>query len=139
LVPPEIIEAGKTGQPLPPKEPQMDPALIIKQQELQLKAMTAQQDMMHKEKQLNFEMQKLMMQSHESGIDFTKEIAKLQHQKEELHAQLEEQKLRYSAEMSRINADMHQHHTGNILKILTHEPDHLSPKYHQSNKKESKE
>jgi hypothetical protein len=37
MVPPEIIEAGKTGQPLPPKQPQPDPMVMIKMQELQLK------------------------------------------------------------------------------------------------------
>src|ERR1700690_3459019 len=29
IVPPEIIEAGKTGQPIPPKPPQPDPMMMI--------------------------------------------------------------------------------------------------------------
>ena len=41
MVPPEIVQAGKTGQPLPPKQPQPDPGTstmaMAKMKETQLK------------------------------------------------------------------------------------------------------
>jgi len=125
LVAPEIIEAGKTGQPIPPKPQQPDPIIMLKMQELQFKQQEAQMNVQIKMKDLELKEQKLMMESHSTGVEFSKEIQKIQMQREEMVAKLHEQEQRFNAEMSRINADMHQNHTQNIVKILTHQPNHF--------------
>ncbi len=109
IVPPEIIEAGKSGQ-MPQKgqqapnpdeqamaaEAQFKQAQIqIKQQELQLKMEEAR--MKQEQMQMEIEMKRL-----------------------ELMAELEEQKLRYLAETDRTQSDNAISHANNITKILTH-------------------
>jgi len=125
LVAPEIIEAGKTGQPIPPKPQQPDPIIMLKMQELQFKQQESQMNAQLKMKDLELKEQKLMMESHSTGVEFSKEIQKIQMQREQMVAQMHEQEQRFQAEMSRINADMHQNHTQNIVKILTHQPNHF--------------
>lgn len=125
LIPPEIIEAGKTGQPLPPKPPQQDPMLMLKQQELQFKMQQAQQSANEKAQELQMKENELMMKSHQAGVDFSKEIQKVQAQKEEAAAKLKEQELRYQGEMAHIASEMHKTHSQNVVKILTHQPNHF--------------
>ena len=141
LVPPEILEAGKTGKPLPPKEPEQDPMIMLKQQELQLKAQKLQLEMqesqmraLEKAQEIQLEEQKLMMQSHQDGVEFNKHIQELELKKQETAAKLKEQEMRFSAEMKRIEADLHLNHTQNVVKILTHQPNHFKA----SNTKEMK-
>lgn len=125
IVPPEIIQAGKTGQPLPPKPPQQDPMIAIKQQELQMKMQQSMMDAQSKAHELQLKEQDLIMRSHQAGVDFTKELQTLQVQKEQTAAQLREQELRYDAEMKHIAAEQHRNHTQNVVKILTHQPNHF--------------
>lgn len=125
IVPPEIIQAGKTGEPLPPKQPQQDPMIAIKQQELQLKMQQAQMDAQAKQQELQLKEHDLMMRSHQAGVDFSKEIEKIEMQKQAAEAKLQEQELRYKAEMTKIAHDAHMNHTGNVVKILTHQPNHF--------------
>jgi hypothetical protein len=125
LIPPEIIEAGKTGQPLPPKPPQQDPMLELKMQELQLKMQEAQAKAQLEQQKIALDEQKLMMESHQAGIDFSKELQKLEAEKEQVSMQLKEQELRFHGEMARIQADMHKNHSQNVVKILTHQPNHF--------------
>jgi hypothetical protein len=125
MVPPEIIEAGKTGQPLPPKQPQPDPMVMIKMQELQLKKQQMEMEAQNKIKQMELEEMKIMMQSHQAGVDFTKELAKIQMERQVAEAQLIENEKRYDAEMQRIQADLHMTHGQNVVKILTHQPNHF--------------
>lgn len=125
VVPPEIIEAGKTGKPLPPKPPQQDPMLALKQQELLLKMKDSILQAQSKAHELNLKEQQLVMDSHQAGLNFSTEIAKLKSEKEEALAKAQEQQLRYDAEMKRIAADQHSNHTQNVVKILTHQPNHF--------------
>ncbi len=132
MVPPEIIKAGKTGQPIPPKEPEPDPMVMIKMQELQLKQQKLQMDMQlaqikaqEEAQKIQLEEQKLLMQSHIEGANFHKELQVLESKKEESLAKLKEQEMRYTAELKRIEADLHMNHLQNTVKILTHQPNHF--------------
>ncbi len=125
VIPPEIIEAGKTGQPLPPKPPQQDPMVMLKQQELQMKMQDSMMEHQARAHELQLEEQKLVMNSHQAGVDFTKEIQKIQMQQKQIEAQILDQQMRFKAEMANIAHDAHMNHTQNVVKILTHQPNHF--------------
>ena len=125
IVPPEIIEAGKTGKPLPPKPPQQDPMIAIKQMELQHKMMQTQLEAQAKAHELQLAEQKLMMESHSKGVDTAAKMQELQMKQQQNEATLHERMLSYQAEMARINADIHLGHSSNIKDILTHQPNHF--------------
>jgi len=123
LVPQEIIEAGKTGKPLPPKQPEPSPDMImvqLKQQELQHKMQQAQQEAQQKAKELEVKQQELQRKAIETHQDMSVQWAKLEAEKEEAAAQLQESLLRYQAEMQRVSADMQINHSQNLIKMLTH-------------------
>ena len=125
MVPPEIIEAGKTGKPLPPKQQQPDPMVMIKIEELQFKKQQAMMDAQLKQQELQHRQEELMAKAHQAGADFSVEIQKIQNQKEEAAAKAKEQELRYQAEMNRMSVDAHMSHAQNVVKILTHQPNHF--------------
>jgi len=108
IVPPEIIEAGKTGQPVPPKPPAPDPMIQIKMQELQLK-----------QQQLQMEQQRLQMDAQEKGQDIQMRWQELEAKKQEAAAQLQEMELRYLAEAQRTASQEQIAHANNLVKILT--------------------
>lgn len=130
-IPPEIIEAGKTGKPIPQKPQQQDPMIAIKQADLQHKMMQTQMDAQAKAHELQLSEQKLLMESHNKGVDYAAKLHELEIKKQENDAKLHEKMLTYQAEMARINADVHLGHSDNIQRILTHQPNHFkaeSPK-----------
>jgi len=111
MVPPEIIEAGKTGQPIPKKPPQPSPEIMLQMQELKLK----EQDIQRKQ-------QELQLKAIESHQDMSLEWEKLNDQRLESAARLKEMELRYQAETNRTIVDANIAHADNIIKILTHNP-----------------
>lgn len=119
---PSIIQAGKTGQPIPPKQPQQDPMIAIKQQEIQMKMQQAQMKAQNEIAKIQLEEKKLIMDSHNAGVNYATELQKLQVQKDEAVAQLASDEKRYQAEMARIQVMSHQGHAKNITTILTHQP-----------------
>ncbi len=123
LVPPEIIQAGKTGKPIQqnkgpsPEEMQMQMAM----QQMQMQAQQKQKELVLKEKELlrkTQEMQQKMMI----------EMENLQTERLEAAATLQEQELRYQAEMQKVSTDMNIAHANNLVKLLTHNPKHLENK-----------
>jgi portal protein len=120
IIPQEIIEAGKTGQPLPPKPPQEDPMIKLKEMELQFKMQQAQMESQLKMQELEQKQQTAMMQAHQSGVDFSKTIQELELKKEAEMARLKEQELRFEAEMKRIEADLHMHHKNMQVDLHKH-------------------
>jgi hypothetical protein len=123
LVPPEIIEAGKSGKPLPPKPPQPNPDEILaqlKQQELQMKMQQAQQQAQQKMQELELKKQELQRKAIETHQDMTLAFEKLEAEKEEKAAELQESILRYQAEMQNIQKDLQINHSQNLIKLLTH-------------------
>ena len=116
IVPPEIIEAGKTGEPVPPKPQAPDPMIQIKMQELQLK-----------QQQLQMEQQKLQMDAQEKGQDIQMRWQEIEAKKQEAAAELQEMELRYLAESQRTASQEQIAHANNLVKILTAK--HEQPTY----------
>lgn len=125
LVPPEIIEAGKTGKPLQPKPQQPSPEELmvqLKQQELQLKQQQAQQDYQIKLQELNHKEKEMQRKALETQQDMTVAFEKIEAEKEEAAAKLQEMIMRYQAESQRSQADLDIAHANNLVKLLTHNP-----------------
>lgn len=106
IVPPEIVEAGKTGE-MPQQAQRPNPAdqammaqVEIKQQELEIKKQELQLEIERAQKEM--EIKEMEMQ-----------IRRL-----EAAAELEEQKLRYAAETDRTRSDNQISHANNITKLL---------------------
>lgn len=108
IVPPEIIEAGKTGQSPPPQPPQPDPMEQAVQVEAQKNQMKAENDQL----KAQIEMQKLEMEGQE--LEQRMEIERLK-----LAARIEEQKLKYRAETERTQSREEIANADNLVKILT--------------------
>jgi hypothetical protein len=125
LVPPEIIEAGKTGKPLPQKPPQPTPDQImlqLKQSEIQQKAQEAQQKAQKDMQELEHKRAELQRKAIESQHEMDMAYAKIEAEKEEKAAELQESILRYQAEIHNIEKDLQINHSQNLIKILTHHP-----------------
>ncbi len=109
LVPPEIIQAGKTGQPIPPKPQQPDPIVMVKMQELQLK-----------QQQLQMEQQKLMMDNKLGEDELQLKFEELETKKVLAAAQLQEMELRFASEAERTQSNEQIAHADNMVKLLMH-------------------
>ncbi len=109
IVPPEIIQAGKTGQPIPPKQPQPDPMLMVKMQELQIKR-----------QELQLQQQKLQSDAQLSQGELEIKWQELETKKEIAAAQLQEMELRYMSEAERTQSNEQIAHANNLIKLLTH-------------------
>lgn len=123
MVPQEIIEAGKTGKPLPPKQPQPDPQMLLvqlKQQELQQKAQQAQTETQAKMKELELKQAELQRKAIESHQDITMQWERLESEKQEAAAELQAAILRYQAEQQRIGADLQINHSDHLVRMLEH-------------------
>lgn len=123
IVSPEIIEAGKTGKPLPPKPPQPNPEMImmeLKKQELQQKAQEAQQEAQMKMKELEFKQAEMQRKAIETHQDMSVAWERIEAEKQEAAAELQAALLRYQAEGDRIQADLQINHSQNLIKLLTH-------------------
>jgi len=127
IVPPEVIEAGKTGKPLPPKQPQPDPEAMkvqLKQQELQHKMQEAQMNAQLKMKDFELKQAEIQRKAIETHTDMGMQFEKLEADKQRAAAELQEVMLRYQAESERVNADLHMNHSQNIMNLLKHGTQH---------------
>lgn len=123
MVSPEIIEAGKTGKPLPPKPPQPSPEEImaqLKQQELQMKMQQAQQQAQQKMQELELKKAELQRKAIETQQDITVQYAKMEAEEREAAAQLQQSLLRYQGEADRIGADLQIQHSNSLVRLLEH-------------------
>lgn len=106
IVPPEILQAGKTGE-MPKEQQRLDPA-----------AQAAIADAQFKQQQIEIKKQELQMKLQEHQSKTEMERIKLELERLEIAAKLEEQKLRYMAEMDRTHSDNAISHADNITKLL---------------------
>jgi hypothetical protein len=106
IVPPEILQAGKTGE-MPKEQQRIDPA--------QQAAMAEAQ---YKQEQIALKKQELEMKMQEHQTKAEMERMKLEMDILDIAAKLEEQKLRYMAEMDRTHSDNAISHADNITKLL---------------------
>lgn len=112
IVPEEIIKAGKTGEPLPPKQQEPSPEIIIAQaklKEVELK----EQELMRKQQEMKLE--------NEKDVEELKlKWAELEKERQQAAASLQEGLLRFTAETHRTNTDAEMSHADNLIKLLTH-------------------
>ena len=115
IVPPEIVEAGKTGKPVQqnnkpsPEEMQAEMAM----QEMKATIQQKQAEIMLKEKEL-------LRKTNEMNQDAMIELQKMETERLEAAAKLQETELRYQAETQRVQADVGISHADNLVKLLTH-------------------
>lgn len=112
LVPPEIIEAGKTGEPPPPKPPEPNPEMIKEQNKMQ--------ELKLKDQQLQLAQERLKMDGQKAGMDTQIKWQELQDRREEAAAALQEAELRYMSETNRTETDKSIAHANNLVSLLTH-------------------
>jgi len=125
IVSPEIIEAGKTGQPLPPKQEGPPPEIMIKMQELELQKQALEMQMQQAQQKAQEKMHELTLKQHELEVKVghdkqrvEMEWHKIEAMKLEAAAKLEEQEMRFKAEMARISQDADISHANNLTKLL---------------------
>lgn len=115
IVPPEIIEAGKTGKPVQqPQQPSPEQMKMMQEQQaLQAQMQIKQQELALKEREL-------MRKVQEMNIKAAEEMQRIETERLEAAAQLQEQEMRYQAEMNKTSADLNIAHANNLIKLLTH-------------------
>jgi hypothetical protein len=123
IVPPEIIEAGKTGQSVPPKPQAPDPMLELKMKELALQ-----------EQKLQMDQEKLQIEAHSKGVDIQLKWQELEEKRQAAAAGLQEMELRYLAEAQRTASQEQIAHADNLVSLLTH-----AHKYSEQQHKERRE
>lgn len=117
LVPPEIVEAGKTGKsPQEMGNNQPSP----EEQAMQADAEYKKAQIQAKQQELRIKQQELELKAREMQAETEREMLRLETERVEVAAQLEEQKLRYLAETDRTQSDTAIAHADNLTKILTH-------------------
>lgn len=107
-VPPQIIEAGKTGK-MPPPSSEPSP----EEQAMQM-------DSQFKQAQIQIKQQELLIKQQEMQAEIEIEKMKLEIAQMELAGNVEEQRMRYMAETDRTQSDNAIAHADNLVKILTH-------------------
>jgi len=122
IVPPEIIEAGKTGKPIPPKPQPPDPAIMMKMQELQLKHQEIMQDGQFKLQEIMHKEKSLQLEAARTGVDVHLQMQQLENERLAQEAKMKDQELRYQAEVHRANVDAQIGHASNLVQLLTHNP-----------------
>jgi Phage P22-like portal protein len=115
MVPPEIIEAGKTG-----KMPQENGQPTPEQQMMMLQQQMQQQQMMLAEKEIQLKEEEIKLKQQKIIMDAQVAIQKLETEKIEVAGGIQEQELRYLAETQRTQSDEAIAHAENLVKILTH-------------------
>jgi len=108
IVPPEIIEAGKTGKPVEKKEQAPPPEIMLKLKELALK-----------EKKLEADIAKMQHEAEQDDVETQLAIQKMELERVQTATELQEQILRYQAERERTAVDAHVAHAQNIVELLT--------------------
>jgi hypothetical protein len=113
-VPPEIVEAGKSGK-MPQKQ---GPSPEEMQMQMQQQQMQAEQQF--KMQTLEIKKQELQLKAQQMQIDLEIEHQKLQAEEMAVMGEIEEGKMRYMAETQRTESDEAMNHANNLIKILTH-------------------
>ena len=108
LVPPQIVEAGKTGK-MPDSSGQQSP---------EQQAMA--QEAAYKEKEIQLKAKELELKEKEIIMEAQFKLQELQTERMEAAGKLQEQELRYAAETQRTQSDAQIAHADNLVKILTH-------------------
>jgi len=119
MVPPPVIEAGKTGK-MPEQNAQPSP----EEQAMQMQVQNQQQQNAMKAKELEFKQKEIELKEHQIMMETQFKLKELESQRIEIAAKLQEQELRYAAETQRTQTDMQMAHADNLVKLLTHKQPH---------------
>lgn len=114
MVPPEIIEAGKSGKNPTPQGPTPE------QQQMQMQQQAMQMKAQEKQKELELKAQEIQLKQQQIAMEAQFKIQELETQRVEAASKLQEQILRYKAESERTQIDSEMSHADNIVRILTH-------------------
>lgn len=117
IVPPGIIEAGKTGK-MPQDNGQQQPT--PEQQQIAMQQQQMQMDQQFKQKQIELKEKELQLKAQQMQVELEIEHEKLQAEKIAVIGEIEESKMRYMAETQRTESDASIAHANNLVKILTH-------------------
>lgn len=115
IVPPEIIEAGKTGK-MPHESGQPTPEQMMMQQQMQMQ----QQQMAMQQKEIQLKEEEIRLKQQKILLDAQVALQKLETEKLEVAGGIQEQELRYLAETQRTQSDESIAHADNLVRILTH-------------------
>jgi hypothetical protein len=115
IVPPEIIEAGKTGK-MPHENGQPTPEQMMMQQQMQMQ----QQQMQMQQKEIQLKEEEIRLKQQKILMDAQVALQKLETEKLVVAGDIQEQELRYLAETQRTQSDESIAHAENLVKILTH-------------------
>ena len=115
IVPPEIIEAGKTGK-MPHESGQPTPEQQMMQQQMQMQ----QQQMQMQQKEIQLKEEEIRLKQQKILMDAQVALQKLETEKLVVAGDLQEQELRYLAETQRTQSDESIAHADNLVRILTH-------------------
>ena len=113
-VPPQIVEAGKTGHMPEQQGPSPE------EQAVQIQAQAQQAEQQFKQAQIQIKQQELVLKEKEMQAEIEIERMKLEIAQMELAGNVEEQRIRYMAETDRTQSDNAIAHADNLVKILTH-------------------
>lgn len=113
-VPPQIVEAGKTGEMPQQQGPSPE------EQAVQIQAQAQQADQQYKQAQIQLKQQELAIKIKEMEAEIEIERMKLEIAQMELAGNVEGEKMRYMAETDRTQSDTAIAHADNMVKILTH-------------------
>lgn len=113
-VPPQIIEAGKTGDMPQQQGPSPE------EQAVQIQAQQAQAQAQFQQAQIQIKVRELQLKEKEMQADIAIERMKLEIAQMELAGNIETQRMDYMAETQRTQSDNAIAHADNMVKILTH-------------------
>lgn len=115
-VPPQIIQAGKTGE-MPQQQAQ---GPTPEQQEMQLKQQELQQEQQDNQAQIQLKQQELALKQKQYQSEIEIEHMRLQIAQMELQSSIEQRKMSFVSEAHRTETDRNIAHADNVVKILTH-------------------
>jgi hypothetical protein len=115
IVPPEIIEAGKTGK-MPHESGQPTPEQMMMQQQMQMQ----EQQMQMQQKEIQLKEEEIRLKQQKILMDAQVALQKLETEKLVVAGDIQEQELRYLAETQRTQSDESIAHADNLVRILTH-------------------
>ena len=73
-------------------------------------------------KEIEVKEKELQLRGIQTGQDISVHMRELESERLQEAARLQEQELRYQAEVNRANSDVQIAHANNLVKILTHQP-----------------
>lgn len=116
LVPPQIIEAGKTGKS-PPQQPQQpNPEMM----QFQLQAQAQQQMAILKQKELQIKQAELQLKAEKQNADIQMQLRQLQAEELKVQGEIAKARMQYESDMTRNVNDYELGHANNMANILTH-------------------